>query len=161
MSKKRKKDEKYVPKPYESSNPKNDTFGAIYFSMLQSVAWKELKKGEQRLYLCMKQELHNSKNKPIKSDLLCFSFNLSMYSTKYNLGKNKRQFIKEKDSLIEKGFITCEDGGANTHTNAIYRFSDQWQRYPNIKLDRSKISISLNNKLNRQNAGGTGENNGT
>ena len=150
-----------MPKPYESSNPKNDTFGAIYFSMLQSVAWKELKKGEQRLYLCMKQELHNSKNKPIKSDLLCFSFNLSMYSTKYNLGKNKRQFIKEKDSLIEKGFITCEDGGANTHTNAIYRFSDQWQRYPNIKLDRSKISISLNNKLNRQNAGGTGENNGT
>lgn len=143
---------KYIPKSFESSRGDKDTFAAIYMSMVESVAWQELSKPQRELYRCMKHEHHNSRNRPVKSDLLCFCFNWTMYSQKYKLGKNKQQFAKDKDALIERGFITCEEPGANTHTNAVFRFSDRWQRYgkPGYDIDRRKISVSLNNKLNKQ-----------
>lgn len=136
---------KYIPKTFESSKPNNDTFGAIYFSMAQSDAWKSLKKNQRCLYMHMKQELHNSKNKPIKNDNLCFCFCRTMYHKKYKLYSNDDQFKRDKDALIEKGFITCEDAGANTRTKAIYRFSSMWQHYGTnrFKIEKSKMSASM------------------
>ena len=135
---------------FESPNP-NDSYFSIHRSLYISPAFKSLTKGQRYLY-CMMKAQHFSSNKPDKSDPLkfCFSWGMAQEIAGYT---NENQFKNDKDALIEKGFITCEDGGKFTRTKAVYRFSDMWQKYGTtaFKLDRSKMSVSLNNRLNREN----------
>ena len=122
MSKRRKA---YVPKSFESVDG-NRLSANMYASMLQSKAWLSLNKGAMVLYTYMKLQYYGAKNIQDHPNT-DFVFNKAMATKVYPLYTNMSQFRKERDLLIEYGFIEYVENGKNTRTKSIYRFSDKWQ----------------------------------
>lgn len=126
-----KRKSQYLPKPYESIKGYGDTSANIYESMLRSAAWKDLKSGAQTLYLHMKSQKYAQKDKPIKDDETAFRFNRCKWIKgkpySYGLYSNEKQFYKDRDALIEHGFITVVERNKNQRTANVYRLSDGWK----------------------------------
>lgn len=57
----------------------------------------------------------------------CFVFNQAMYSKVYPIYKSGAQFRRDRDQLIEYGFIEMVECGRFTRTKNIYKFSAKWQ----------------------------------
>lgn len=140
------KGKKYTPKPYESSRPNKDSFTSIYESMLKSFAWKELTSNQKILYIEMKRSRYG-KNKPSNYGEEYFYFNRHYYVEELGLYSNTSQFRKDRDTLIEKGFIICEENGANTRKKSVYKLSPMWQHYGTtlFKLSKKDMSKSMLN----------------
>lgn len=124
MSRKRRK---YTPKPFESVDG-NSLSANLYATMLQSKAWKKLNKGAMVLYLYMKLQYYGARN-IVDHPQTDFVFNKAMVTQVYGLYTNMSQFRKDRDLLIEYGFIEYVENGKNTRTKSIYRFSNKWQQY--------------------------------
>lgn len=123
MSRKR---QKYEPKRYESKRQQGDISANIYASMVQSPAWQKLTNNAKNLYLYMKLQLYGQK--PIADqEKECFYFNKSMWKDTYKLYTNQNQFYKDRNLLVENGFIEIVEQGQNTRTKHIYKLSDKWQ----------------------------------
>ena len=116
----------YVPKRYESKKQKGDVSANIYASMVQSPAWWKLTPRARDLYVHMKLQLYGQKTIPDREPEY-FYFNKAMWKEVYPLYTNQGQFYKDRDSLVENGFIEIVERGQNTRTKAIYKFSDRWQ----------------------------------
>ena len=116
---------KYVPKNFES-NKCGDVSANIYASMVQSQAWNNLTNNARVLYMYMKMQYYGQKTIPNKEQE-CFHFNKALYTKKYRLYTNVNQFYKDRNLLIENGFIEI-DGGSTRHTREkmIYKFSAKW-----------------------------------
>lgn len=119
--------QKYVPKPFESVAGKSLSAN-IYASMIQSKAWEHLTNNARVLYLYMKLQYYGAKSVPDHSED-CFYFNTGLIKKTYRLYTNMAQFRRDRDQLIDKGFITVVESGKNTRTKAIYQFSDKWQEW--------------------------------
>ena len=65
---------------------------------------------------------------------LQFYFNRGLYKNTLELYSNDGQFRKDRDNLIEHGFIICVENGSNTCSKSIYQFSDKWQNYGTEKF---------------------------
>ncbi len=123
------------PKSFESDGRSKDSFARIYESMFESKAFMDLTKNQRLLYLYMKKQLY-AKRKPqadypeieqFKGESL-FYFNLAA-AEKYGLYSrtNNKQFYKDKDVLIDHGFIECVSNGRCTRSKSIYKFSGNWK----------------------------------
>ena len=106
--------------------------------MLQSPAWKNLTKPQQILYVYMKLQFRSETREkvPGKPDV-CFYFNQTLWKKTYGLYTNTTSFYKDRNALIQNGFIELEESGRNTRTKAIYRLS-----YSGLVWYISKISIT-------------------
>ena len=60
-----------------------------------------------------------------------FVFNQAMYTKTYPIYKTGAQFRRDRDQLIEYGFIEMVECGRFTRTKNIYRFSAKWQEIKN------------------------------
>ena len=116
---------------FESSKGENDKFAKIYASMLQSPAWKNLTKPQQILYVYMKLQFRSETREkvPDKPDI-CFYFNQTLWKKTYGLYTNTTCFYKDRNALIQNGFIELEESGRNTRTRSVYRLSYKWQDIP-------------------------------
>lgn len=136
---------KYIKKEFESDGSSSDVSANIYKSMILSDAFQSLTKNQRLLYVYMKLQYYSQKKKPYgKTDM--FYFNRFMWNDKYKLYKgNANSFAKDRDALIEKGFIKIVDDGSTTRTKNVYQFSSKWQKYGTtaFKLDYSEMSTSL------------------
>lgn len=136
---------KYFKKHFESTGGSSDVSANIYNSMIMSKAFNALTKNQRLLYVYMKLQYYSQKKKPYgKTDM--FYFNRFMWNDKYKLYKgNANSFAKDRDALIEKGFIKIVDDGSTTRTKNVYQFSSKWQKYGTtaFKLDYSEMSTSL------------------
>ena len=117
---------KYTPKSFESSKSK-DVSANIYASMIQSNAWNNLTNNARVLYLYMKMQYYGQKTIPnMEQD--CFYFHKSLFTKTYLLYKNTSQFYKDRQLLIDNGFIEIVGGSTKTtREKMIYRFSSEWQ----------------------------------
>lgn len=124
----------YVPKSFESAKGKADIFAGIYASMIQSLAWKKLTKPQMVLYLYLKLQYYGQKPIPDLPDT-CFYFNQQLWRDTYALYSNKNAFYRDRDRLVELGFIDRVvrdsdfdvDRIGSTHPKAVYKFSDRWR----------------------------------
>ena len=116
---------KYLPKSFESIG--GQTLSAnLYASMLQSKAYKSLSNGARTLYTFMKLQYYGAKG--IKDhDKTDFYFNWALANKTYSLYTNNTQFKKDRDMLVEYGFIEVVENGKSSRTKNIYRFSDKWK----------------------------------
>ena len=105
--------------------------------MIQSPAWKKLTKAQQSLYLHMKLQYYGAKKIPDMPET-CFYFNQNLWQKTYNLYTNKASFYKDRNRLVEMGFIDqitrekdfeAEQIG-NIHPKAVYQLSDRWSVPP-------------------------------
>ena len=117
---------KYTPKSFES-NRAGDISANIYASMMQSKAWNNLTNNAKVLYMYMKMQYYGQKTIADKGQE-CFYFNKAMYTKTYPLYTNINQFYKDRNLLIENGFIEIESGSTKfTREKMIYKFSAKWQ----------------------------------
>lgn len=137
---------KYEKKKYESDCSNSDISANIYESMLKSYAWCELSASQKVLYLYCKSQRYSEKNHPNGNDVQFF-MNKAKWQTRYKLYKlgNEKGFYRDMTELIEKGFVSCIESGANTRTKNIYQFSSKWQIYgkPEFSISDSEKTISM------------------
>lgn len=120
---------KFTPKNFEKVGASNLS-ATLYASMLQSPAWYALSPKAQVLYLYMKLQLYGQN--PIEGyGADCFVFNQAMYAKVYPIYKSGAQFRRDRDQLIEYGFIEMVECGRFTRTKNIYKFSAKWQEIKN------------------------------
>ncbi len=115
---------KYQPRPFES---RGDNLSAnIYLSMIKSKAWENLSNNAKVLYLYMKLQLYGAntiEGHPPED----FYFNTAMITQTYKLYTNMSQFRKDRQLLIDNGFIEIIENGRFSRTKNIYRLSAKWQ----------------------------------
>lgn len=116
---------KYVPKAFESKKA-GDVSANIYASMIQSRAWANLTNNARVLYLYMKLQYYGQRNIPNREQE-CFYFNKAMFTKTYQLYKNVNQFYRDRQMLIDNGFIETVENGRTTRTKSIYRLSSKWR----------------------------------
>ena len=151
MPSKRKKP--YEKKSFESAGTPSDTSANIYMSMLLSPAWLNLTANQQRLYLYCKAQYYGEKNKH-NGDLLTFTMNRSKWGKLYQLYAltNQAGFYRDRDALIEHGFIRVVVGGSNTRKKTIYAYSDMWQKWGkcDFSITPQDMSSSMLAKLQKE-----------
>ena len=140
---------KYKPKSFESSGISSDTSSNIFHSMLVSAAFQSLTAPQQILYVCMKDRKYHQKRHPENNEEM-FYFNRAI-QREYGF-KNPTQFCKDRDALIEKGFIKVVVSGAYTRTKDIYKYSDIWQKYgtSEFSIEYNEMSTSLAKKKRKK-----------
>jgi len=117
----------------------HDTFANIYMSMLLSPAFKDLKHRQQMLYIVMKAQYYG-KRKPRQDykdlydcdEYFYMNFDAVQYYGLYTKYMQK-EFRKDKQALIDHGFIELVASGAKTHTKSIFKYSDKWQQWEPAK----------------------------
>jgi len=147
-----KKQKKYCKKSYESTKGIGwDNFVALYESLLESQAGRELTPKQLQLYIYCRLQLHDKKNKPLPNDDLAFYMNQAKWSEKYNLynKSNAKGFQRDIKQLISLGFIECIACGAVNYSSSIYKFSDMWQKYgtANFVINRNKMTYAMKKNL--------------
>lgn len=123
--------------PWESVH-EFDSFARLPKSLLESPVFQSLTSGQKVLFLYMKLQYYNSRNKPSDNNKQFF-FNKGLYNGKYHLYTNDAQFRKDRDALIQKGFITCAESGRWTRTKSIYEFSDRWTAGAEHHTDKKQV----------------------
>lgn len=118
----------YTPESFESANKYKYT--RMFNDMLTSEVFLSLSKNQRTLYLYMKMQYNGKENpKYIGESNKSFYFNKHLWKDKYKLYTNTRQFQRDRDELIKKGFIICEYKGSIQRKKDIYSFSDKWKKY--------------------------------
>lgn len=122
----------YVRKPWETTKPgtdKKEPYAALYVTMLVSNAWVNLSDEAKALYVVLKSQLKDTRNRELQGEdgeKPRFYFNRSKAE---RLGYTNPNKVKRCiDELIDQGFIKLEQSGWNTRTKSIYSFSDEWQK---------------------------------
>lgn len=114
---------KFKPRDFETTG--SNLSAAVYASMMQSKAWHNLSNNARVLYLYMKLQLYGAKIKDHpETD---FYFNTAMAQKTYGLYSNMAQFRKDRQQLIDNGFIDVVENGRFTRTKNVYRFSSRWK----------------------------------
>lgn len=121
----RRKKEEYIRKPFETRIPgrpseTHEKYVALCFTLLSSPAWCQISNGARNLYTFMRLQYDGTKD--------IFNFNRGLWYQTYHLYKNQAQFYKDRQQLVDFGFIEILESGKNTRTKAVYRFSDRWQK---------------------------------
>jgi hypothetical protein len=114
---------------------------ALYFDMLDSEAWRELKGNDIKVYMYMLRKYTASYTKGMLVN--CNKDNISIPKNEY-LGKDKKQpwimkigrstFINAIDNLIDLGFIKVVKSGYAARECNIYGFNDMWKFYGTDKF---------------------------
>ena len=147
----------YQKKSYESIGEPSDTSANIYHSMLVSNAWKSLTAKQKVLYQACKDQVYREKRKPQTKEYpngneQYFTMNRHKWSTVYELyiATNKSGFYRDRDALIEKGFIRVIENGQHSRSNTIYAFSDMWKKWgqSGFVIDVASMSDSMLRRLN-------------
>lgn len=120
--------------PFECSPYESKAFVRIFLDMVNSPAFKDLSYKQQLLYFYMKIQFCQKDSKKPNGKHLQFYFNRGLYKNTLELYSNDGQFRKDRDNLIEHGFIICVENGSNTRSKSIYQFSDKWQNYGTEKF---------------------------
>lgn len=133
------KKQKYKKKAYESDQSTSDVSANIYYSMMMSEAWKDLKPRAKDVYLAMKMQKYAQKRKPISiepdNELFQyqeddFYFNRGKWCMEYELcSGNHTSFERDVKTLIEHGFIEIVRNGKNARVKSVYRYSDKWKSW--------------------------------
>lgn len=125
----------YEKKPFESTGLSSDVSANLYKSMLLSTAWKALSPKQQQLYMFCKLQLYSEKKKPLER-VECFTMNRAKVID-YGLYSdgNRGGFVRDMQSLIEKGFVDCISDGSASRSKTIYAFSARWQLYGTEKYE--------------------------
>ena len=120
--------------PFECSPYESKAYVRIFLDMVNSPAFKDLSYKQQLLYFYMKIQFGQKDSKKPNGKHLQFYFNRGLYKNTLELYSNDGQFRKDRDNLIEHGFIICVENGSNTRSKSIYQFSDKWQNYGTEKF---------------------------
>lgn len=133
----------YKPHSFESAggkNGKNDTFSALYSSMVHHPAYQSLKPRQMKLYDYCKERLYGFKkpkmdfpNIPeLQGDTL-FYFSLSdAVETGLYKSSMRREFYNDMQILEEHGLIRKVVSGKTAKKKNIYEFSDRWKIWGNL-----------------------------
>ena len=141
MSKGRSRKGVYERKPFETKRPgksdqSNEPYVALYVTFLTSGAWRNLSHGARSLYTYMKLQYMGKSNRDAGLQPEQFYFNRAMYEG-YGF-KNRNQFCKWRDELIQQGFIKVIECGRTTRTKSIYAFSADWQEVSEVQKVQNK-----------------------
>lgn len=130
---------KYKKRSYESDQSSSDVSANIYYSMMISDAWKDLKPRAKEVYLAMKMQKYSQKRKPysLENDGELFHyqeddfyFNRFKWQDEFGLcSNNPNSFKKDVDDLIAHGFIEIVRNGKNARVKSVYRYSDKWKSW--------------------------------
>jgi hypothetical protein len=114
---------------------------ALYFDMMDSKAWSELKGNDIKVYLYMLRKYTANYKKGML--VSCNKDNISIPKNEY-LGKDKKQpwiikmnqttFMNSLDHLIDLGFIKVVRNGYSSRECNIYGFNDMWKKYGTEKF---------------------------
>lgn len=125
--------ETYKKTPFESDGNPSDVSANIYESMLKSPAFKDLTASQRMLCVYMKARYYGQKRKPYKDDRTSFTFNESVWIKGnphgYEIYSNKRQFYKDRQALIDHGFIEIAENNKNQRESNVYRYSSEWRTW--------------------------------
>ena len=134
----------YERKAFETTKPgssdiRKEPYTALYVSMLTSEAWRNLSHGARSLYTYMKMQYQSKANRDAGLQPNEFYFNHGMYE---KLGfKNRNQFIKWRNELVENGFIDVVECGRTSRTKNIYQYSDRWHDVKAVAKERNKGTL--------------------
>lgn len=125
----KKKHERICFKEFESK-VRQGRFIRISYDMTETKAWKELSLRQRGLYYEMKKEYMPEKCTkgiiiPANDKHFCFTYD--RWSPLYK--NNERAWFKDRQALIDRGFIERLERGYTTRTPDIYGFSDKWKEY--------------------------------
>lgn len=137
MGKKSRIEPRYKPQAFEAiTGPgKRNRSANIYNTMIESPAWQKLTKSQRLLYIYMKlQYFDDSREKVSDESPVCFYFNQRLWKDVYGLYSNKNAYYRDRDALIQHGFIERVDIDpeclGNVKPKAVYRYSWKWQNDP-------------------------------
>ena len=151
MGAKNGKPRKYDKKAFESTLVSWDTSANIYESMLLSPAWIDLTANQQRLYLYCKAQYYAEAKRPNTWESFWFTMNRAKWCSKYKLyaSTNQAGFQRDRDALINHGFIFVVRNGKLTREKTIYALWDMWRfwKTPAFKVLPGNMSASLLEKL--------------
>lgn len=107
----------------------------LYMTMIQSDAWANLTGGAIKLYCYMKQQAfskakNNGRKKgeyELKGSEFYFNKALIKKNCKNLYPSSLNQYYKDKECLIQNGFIEVAWHSPNTIDKDIYKLSDKWQ----------------------------------
>ena len=129
---------------------KNEPHADIFLSMVLSDAWANLTGNAVKLYHLMKMQAYSKnkeKNIPKNKRMLGkadFYFNKALIMHAYpNMYSSMSQFYRDRDCLIENGFIDRIYHSNSPTEKDIFRLSDRWQ---NVDLKKRKSSVGNANK---------------
>lgn len=121
---------------FESAK-KTGTFVRLTDNMLKSAAWANLTLRQQGLYLYCKAKYKHQKpvggvivEADIKNFIIARDEILRLYGS-------PSTFAKDRDALIENGFIVCVENGRTSWTPNVYAFTDGWHKIE-AKTKRTK-----------------------
>lgn len=150
-----KKNKRVPAAKFEARYGNDSKFTRIHEDLLESEAFLSLTKSQKLLYIYMKRLYYNGSDKSHPNgDREQFYFNRALYRDKYKLYTNDESFRKDRDALIEKGFIICVEDGSNTRSKSIYKFSDMWQNYGTkfFQISPANKTLSMLHKERRENS---------
>ena len=103
-------------------------FIQIWKSFLDEEAFKKLTKNQRLLYIYMVAQFNGNKTKNNPNgEKDQFYFNWQLVK-KYCLYSNHDQFKRDRDALINAGFIECVENNRFLRKKNVYRFSHRWLR---------------------------------
>lgn len=103
-------------------------FALFYKSMVTAPKWKKLSKSARLLYFYMKFEYFSKNTVEYPDNMEIFYFNESLFKH-YELYTDKRQFRKDRQQLVDNGFIEVVEDNHLRRKKNIYKFSDRWKAY--------------------------------
>ena len=117
---------KNTSESFQTGRPSGN-FMMLYFDMMDSLAWQELKAHDIQLYLYMRRKYTC---KVTKGQIWGSNKdNISVPAKEYRQIMHQATFEKSIDNLIDLGFIKLIENRYKTRQCNIYGFSDTWQKY--------------------------------
>lgn len=106
----------------------NEVSANLYEGMLTSEIYYTMTDKQKILLLYMKLQMYAERKKPIPDDKSTFTFPRNKWLEKYHIySSDNSSFYRDRDVLLERGFIELVRSGKNTRTKNIYRYSDKWK----------------------------------
>ena len=144
------RNEKIVPRDYESLIGEGDPVIRIFRSMLESVAWRKAPPRAKTLYITMKamfyDSLENDKDgfdEVYRKDNHYFTFNEAKWikgnKDGFELYSDKKAFYKDLKILIRLGFIDFVDSGCGKSMKNLYMFSSRWTKYGTDNFEKAVL----------------------
>ena len=121
----------YKNRPFESKTDKGK-FTKVCYDMMCSEAWKELNLRQRGLYLHIKSKYTQKSS----NSVVIYENDNDISLPKEEMAGlygDLRTFRKDKDKLIQCGFIYLVRNGWYTRQANIYGFSSGWKTYTRIK----------------------------
>lgn len=112
----------------------NEVSANLYEGMLTSEIYYTMTDKQKTLLTYMKLQMYAEHKKPVPNDKTTFSFNRHKWLEKYHIySSDNGAFYRDRDVLIERGFIELIQSGKITRSKNIYRFSDKWKYIQNTE----------------------------